>query len=264
MSTKPRIMSKLTLGFIVTALSCPFSLFSHSAQSTESDSRMRIDNETTQGMYKEMQKIQKSLANRDIKSARESLLKMRELAGKSVMYDMVIKRAKDKIEETEGVGTKVRTPMGAQKSRPLPVTPDISDVDIAAFDDAFLTNNDSTEARRIFNKYPKTEKDSAKKTEFLNYASEALGIMNAKENVDPRTALYGTKVRTPMGAQKSPGPATGVDITDSDIEAFKNAYEKDDVGEATRIFNKYHRTAQDSQKKREFLDLAEMQMQVMG
>jgi hypothetical protein len=285
MKAKTQMTSKFTLGLIVMALGSSFSPFAHSALSGQ---EMKTDPVTNQNMLKEMQKIKNSLANGDIRSANESLKKMQELAGTSRMYDKVIDLARTEIKKKEGVGTKVETPKGAvSKGRPLPTVPDISDLDIKAFDDAFDANNVDV-AVQIFKKYPKTDHDSPKKTNFLNEATKALTLMGPdahkalygintrtpigaikkapelnKEPTKPREALYGTKTRTPQGAQISPGPGKEGDVSEADIQAFKKAYETDNAAVAESIISKYHRTDHDSPKKKEFLDLAEMQIQVM-
>jgi hypothetical protein len=314
MKANTHILSKLTLGLIVTALCSSFSLLSHSSLAGQG---MKTDPIVNQKMLREMENIKASLEHGEIPSAKESLSKMKQLAGSSRMYDKVIELASTKIQEKESGASKVDTPKGTvSKTRPLPPVPDISDEDIKAFDDAFDTNNVEV-MQRIFRKYPKTDHDSPKKTNFLDEATKALTHMRAnprkelygtktrtpigaikkapeltKEPTKSREALYGTKVRipqgainkspdhnrtpdksqegvygtktrTPMGAQKSLGVSKEGDIIDSDIEAFKNAYETNNVTVAETIISKYPRTPHDSPKKKEFLDLAEMQIQVM-
>lgn len=336
MKDQTKIITKLALSFLVTTLGP----LSYTAVATQGSSQVKTPNLNAQ-LFNELKKIKEDLSKGNIRSAKDSLAKMRELSGNSPQYQDLITMARKEIEKKEGVGTKTRTPMGisAPKVPESAMKSDVSDEDIAAFDAAFL-NDKSAEAQRIFNKYPKTPQDSPKKTDFLDFATSALKILRGEENavsaprqrtasgfthayvsffeefkkglsneniksakeslehmkkysnnseedqsairsveekineyerknpISRQQAVYGTKTRTPMGmakgsAPKAPESAMKSDVSDEDIAAFNEAFVKNDRAAAEHIFNKYPKTPQDTQKKKEFLDLASMELQVM-
>jgi hypothetical protein len=327
MQFRTQFITKLTLGLVMSAMGpCSYNAMAGQDPLNASTHKDQINAEFRKGMQ--------ALGANNVHGAKDSLNKVKQLAGNAQQYQTMITFLQDRINEKQGVEPKPSATLGkqpVQKVSPPPES-DIDQKDIDAFDNAF-DNNKITEMARIIKRIESTPGNSPKKEHFLAEAREMLvqlqgktrtpvGFSNALNsfNLESKKGLssanialakdslakmkqyatssettqsqikqaeekikeyeksvMGTKTRTPMGnllnqrvqsplqpPQKGPEHQATADMSDEDIAAFKSAYEMDNVAKAKEIFKKYPRTAQDSQKKKDTLDLWDMQLQTMG